>query len=93
MFAYTIKCLGLDEAFLMDDTLDCSSPFSDTVDALSCQVYASLSSQMVLPNYAWDIIQLPDASGFRIFDPSQMGPESFIVSMVKIIRNTHNRKS
>ena len=46
IFAYTMECLGLDEAFLMGDALDWSSPFSDTVDALSRQVYASLSSQM-----------------------------------------------
>ena len=85
MFVYVMERLGSDEAFLVGDALDWSPPFSDTVNALSRRVYSSLSSQMVLPDYAWDILRLPDASRFRIFDPSLTGPAAFVVSMVKSI--------
>ena len=90
MCASAMERLGSDEAFLMGDALEWSSPFSDTVNALSCRVYASLSSQMMLPGYAWDILQPPDANRFRIFDPSLTGPAIFVVSIVKSIQNTHN---
>ena len=90
MCASAMERLGLDEAFLVGNALEWSSPFSDTVNALSHRVYVSLSSQMMLPDYAWDILQLPDARRFRIFDPSLIGPATFVVSIVKIIWNTHN---
>ena len=90
MCASAMERLGSDEAFLVGDALEWSSPFSDTVNALSCRVYASLSSQMMLPGYAWDILQPPDANRFRIFDPSLTGPAIFVASIVKSIRNTHN---
>ena len=90
LFASAIEHLGLDEAFLVGDALEWSSPFSDIVNALSCREYASLSSQMVLPGYVWDILQPPDANRVRIFDPSLARPATFVVSIVKSIRNTHN---
>ena len=34
IFASAMECLGSDEAFLMENTLDWSSLFSDTVNAL-----------------------------------------------------------
>ena len=90
MCASAMESLGSAEAFLVGDALEWSSPFSDTVNALSCRVYASLSSQMVLPGYVWDILQPPDANRVRIFAPSLTGPATFVVSIVKSIRNTHN---
>ena len=90
MCASAMEHLGSDEEFLVGDALEWSSPFSDIVNALSCRVYASLSSQMVLPGYAWDILQPPDANRVRIFDPSLAGPATFVVSIVKSPRNTHN---
>ena len=33
---------------------------------------------------------MQDKGGFRVFDPALSGPDSFIVSVIKYIRHTHN---
>ena len=90
LFAAAMECMCRDKNFLDTDPLDWKSTFSDNLNSLSRRVFASVISQEALPDYAWDVLRLQDKGGFRVFDPALSVPASFVVSVIKSTRHTHN---